>query len=452
MNRYSRATVPFALLFMGVAFAASAHSDFSLFGKKQPNVVVVLMDTLRSDHLGAYGYERNTSPHMDGMARRGLLFTTSYSVSNWTNPAVKSMFSGLSPQSVMRPAHHEDAIRMPLPQEVVTFAELFAEEGYRTAALMDHPGLGGPGYSQGFERFSMMYKDGSVSGKAWDKSPVDFVVDRFAGLLDEFEAQPFLVYVHVVYPHRRYQAPPPFKGAFGPDDYERHGRAEKAAMINAYDAEILRTDDMVRRLEAALTERDLAEDTWIVLTSDHGEAFWEHDLSEHGNAFFDEAIRVPLIILPPEGRRNPARIDAPVSNLDVFPTILDIAGIDIPEGTMGLSLKDAKSPGRNQVQRVLFSESPHSMDIEARAVIRDGIKYVSYPNIRNVLHELYDLKNDPGEFDNLYGEKPSLAAPLQKLLAEHMEQSEIEREWLAQKLVEPDEATLEGLRSLGYIQ
>jgi arylsulfatase A-like enzyme len=422
----------------------------------KPNVVIILVDTLRSDHLGVYGYERDTSPEIDAIASGGTVFSTVYSVSDWTNPTIKSMFTGLSPQSVMREAEYKEAIRMPLPEEVTTFAELFKERGYHTAALVDHPGINSLGnYDQGFDYYKLLFKEGAQGRGSWGKAEVDYVGDQFNARLDQYQQAPFLLYLHVNYPHLPFQAPDPCKGMFGPDDYPRpYSSRFHDQLVRAYDAEIRRTDDLIKNIHESLASRGLLENTWLILTSDHGEGFWEHGLFEHGESFFNEVINVPLIIVPPIGHEgHPSRVDVPVSNIDVFSTILDIADIPVPKSTVGVSLIGENIASDTQEPRVLFSESPHSGDIHARAIIRDGFKYVHSPNeIKFKRHLLFNLEEDPDETRNIFKSQRDLASRLSKLPETHKEDSLVEREWLAQKIVEPDEATLEGLKTLGYIQ
>ena len=445
----------FAALLLAALLMAGALVWLRAGGLAPPqNVVVLLVDTLRADHLGTYGYERDTSPAIDALAERGTVFNSAYSVSNWTTPAIKSIFTGRTPQALMHDARHEIASRVPLPTELTTLAELLREGGYRTAALVDHPGIKPWGqYDQGFEHYSMLYEGGVPDGRGWGKSNTDYVAEQFGERLDEYRDGPFLIYLHVVYPHRPYLPPEPYRGMFGDDSYEEYEETFRDNLVNAYDAEIRRTDDLTARIHAALEGRDLLDRTWVLLTSDHGEGFWEHGFDEHGQVFYDEMIRVPMILLPPPGGSAlPARVDAPVSNLDVFTTVLEIAGIEPPAGTEGFSLLGAASRS-GAASRILYSESPHSYDIHARAILRDEIKYAYYPSRRRKLQDfLFDLRSDPLELDNLYGTRPEIESQLQALLESHRQRAEGERERLTQSPVEPDADTLEGLRALGYIQ
>lgn len=452
----NKAAVVFALA-LGAALAIGAwwlRPGLLTPETPRPNIVVVLVDTLRADHLGTYGYDRDTSPAIDALARRASVFTSAYSVSNWTNPAIKSMFTGRSPQAVMEEATHAEAIRIPLPPSVTTFAELAQEHGYRTAALVDHPGIKPWGnFDQGFERYTMLYEEGAAGRGAWGKSDIEYVAGQFGERLDEYGDEPFLIWLHVVYPHRPYHPPDAYAGTFGPDDYEEYEPAAREPIVSAYDAEIRRTDDLVARLEDALAARGRLQDTWILLTSDHGEGFWEHGFAEHGNAFYDEAIRVPLILVPPLGHQGTAgRVATPVSNLDVFATVAGIAGIVVPENTEGVSLVDG-GPAASDRPRALFSESAHSYDIHARTILRGGFKYTHYPSRpEDQRYFLFDLTADPGERDNLYGTRPELQTDLRALLEAHRARAATELATLTQTVVEPDPETLEALRALGYIR
>jgi arylsulfatase len=363
------------------------------------------------------------------------------------------MFTGLDPQAVMPEAAHDEAIRMPLPLSVDTFAELVKRRGYRTAALVDHPGIRPWGnFDQGFDSYTMLYEEGAPGGRGWAKSDIDHVAAQFGARIDDDPETPFLIYLHVVYPHRPYTPMGDYGGLFGPDGYDEYVPEQRELLVNAYDAEVKRTDDLVALLNDALAARDLADDTWIIFTSDHGEGFWEHGFAEHGNVFYDEMIKVPLILVPPQGDlAMPARLDTPVSNLDVFATILDIASVEPPVGSDGRSLLDPET--WSDATRSLFSESPHKYDIHGRAIIRDGIKYMHYPGRPAGERDfLFDLRRDPREQTNLFGARPDLQAGLQDILQEHRQLAASELDRLTQTTVEPDEETLERLRALGYIR
>jgi arylsulfatase len=445
-----------ALLVALVLLAGVFWQPLQRLAQPQPNVLVVLVDTLRADHLGSYGYRRDTSPAMDALAARGLLFEHSYSVSNWTNPAIKSLFTGLPPQSVMKPARHREAITLPLPVEVETFAELAKAANYRTHALVDHPGINAPlQFDQGFDTYTMLFREGTERKKGWEKSDTAYVISEFEQMLDRDPDTAFLAYLHVVYPHMPYdRIPDQYRGRFGKDDYSRIDRSRRQMIINAYDAQVRQTDDLVASLVERLDQRGLLENTWIIITSDHGEAFWEHGRFEHGKTFFDEEIKVPLIIVPPLSMADRAqRVTAPVSTIDVFPTIAALLRQPLPPGRPGVSLADGLATLPDAASRPVFSESPHSLNIHARAIVQDGYKLHVQPRKKQTNQEkLFNLAADPGEKRDLLKQERPRAKELRGLLREHQESTSADRKWLQQTVTDPDAETLEGLKSLGYIQ
>jgi arylsulfatase A-like enzyme len=317
--------------------AGDARGEESRRVPRPPHIVFVMIDTLRPDHLGCYGYARNTSPNIDRIAEQGVVFENVFSVAPWTNPTIASLFTGLYPQAIFPPAEHRDAIRQALPGQLETLAERLKRKGYRTAALVDHPGISRRwNYDQGFDTWVSLFHEGGF--KVWGVTDAEFVNQEFDAILEGGGKVPVFIYLHVVYPHRPYIPPPPHDSLFGPG-FKRVEEREKQGVINRYDGEIRYTDDLVGMILGSLKKRGILERTIIVVTSDHGEGFWEHGLSEHGNSLFNELLRVPLIIFLPGGRgRAPKRVEEPASNIDLYPTILEMAGVTPPAGTDGKSL------------------------------------------------------------------------------------------------------------------
>ena len=218
------------------------------------------------------------------------------------------------------------------------------EAGYRTVALVDHPGINPElQFDQGFERWRRLYKD--EGSDTWTVTDSDFVLDQFQDSLDELGEATFFLYLHLVYPHRPYVPPPPYDSMFGSSS-SKTGRAHRQEMINAYDGEVRYTDEIIGRLAEVLDERRLTRSTWLIVTSDHGEGFWEHNQAEHGNSFFNELTRVPMILVPPQGEGVAGlRIPSPASVVDLKPTILGLAGLE-PERTWrgGICAPVGRSP------------------------------------------------------------------------------------------------------------
>ena len=224
-------------------------------------------------------------------------------------------------------------------------------------------------------------------------------------------------------------------------------------MINMYDGEIRYTDELVGAIFADLEARGLLDSTWIVITSDHGEEFWEHGLDEHGQTFFNEVLRVPLILHPPGGRSSePPRVAAALSFIDLFPTLAEIAGVEPTPGVAGSSLLRClrrECPAEGGAP--FFSESSHSYDLGAITVVRDRHKLIHMPNVPGQQNLMFDLADDPGEHKNLAAERPRLADELYAAVRRHRAESTETRLELALKRGELDERAIEGLRALGYL-
>ena len=421
-------------------------------GPERENVVLVMVDTLRADHLGCYGYERDTSPNLDDLAARGVLFESFYSVAPWTNPAIASLFTGRYPLAVCPPLPHKKAIGIPLPSQLPTLAERLSEAGYRTVALVDHPGINPElQFDQGFEQWHSLFREGGFD--AWTVTDSQFVIDRLEASLDELGSEAFFLYLHLVYPHRPYAPPPPYDSLFG-ESSQKKGRAHRQEMINAYDGEIRYTDELLGRVAKALSDRRLDPTTWLMVTSDHGEGFWEHNQAEHGNSFFNELTRVPLIVVPPQ-RHGVAglRVEAPASLVDLKPTILGLAGLQVDEDLEGRDLRTSWSnPTEFEAARWLFLASPHSKDVESAAVVRGNLKYIDRLPWRNARAALFDLARDPGEKENLAGVSPQASEMRRRLEAHQKEAEELRSGLLSEAEVELDKEVLDRLRALGYLQ
>jgi arylsulfatase A-like enzyme len=431
----ARSRIVYVLLLSAVAgCAAPAPRDDS----ERPDILLILVDTLRADHLGVYGYERNTSPNLDAWAKRGIVFDQARSTAPWTNPAIASLFAGLYPQSVLPPATHKEAIRLIVPDSHEMLAERLHTAGYRTVALVDHPGLGrGNGFGQGFEIYDHLYQLAGESG--WTDTPADFVAETVRDRLESADQRPTFLYLHLVYPHRPYSPPEPH-GSYFESPHEGGRGARRAEAIDSYDGEIRYMDTLIGSLERLLRELEL--EPWILFTSDHGEGFWEHGRGEHGNSFFDELLRIPLIVIaPPDAGQEAGRSDRRVSLLDLLPTVLEIAGIELPDDLDGLSLlADSASAA---APRNLISESPHGRPIDGAAVIRDRTKYI-FERTRSA----FDILEDPAENNPIATTEQDWQV-VERLLLQHRRRNERRR--IAPETREPSPQTIERLEALGYV-
>lgn len=375
-----------------------------------PNVLLVLIDTLRPDHLGAYGYARRTSPFIDDLAADGVVFENALSQAPWTLPAVLSLMTSRYPCDLGVPSPSE--ARSQLPPDSVTLAERFRAAGYRTLALSDHRAIDAPAFGRGFEHFESLPR-GPFGDWGWIETDERVVLEAWERLIAPADSRPTFAYLHLYYPHAPYEPPAPFDAVFGRGAlFMRPG--SRAGVINLYDGEILRTDALLARLLPAFWRlRPAPADTVTALVSDHGEAFWEHGRLGHGHSMHNELLRI-LFALHAPGRVPPGlRLAELAQTVDVGPTLLDVAGLDpvADPGLRGVPLL-ARGLATSLAPRWVLSESPvqgpQTRAIQTRTikVIRSGDAAVAY-----------DLLADPGEQQALDLARVPGSAALDSILA-----------------------------------
>jgi hypothetical protein len=300
-------------------------------GAPAPDLVLVLVDTLRADHLGAYGYPRPSSPNIDALAARGLRFERAYAHSGWTLPSVASLLTGRLPHEhgAGRAATGEGRFGR-IPDHVRTLAEDLAASGYATHAIVNNTFLApGFGFARGFDGY-----DYRGATNLEHRSALDSV----ARALDWLDAapRPAFLLLHLMEPHFDYRPPDDLHGRFAPGsptseagslDRERVLRAldldqadlpeaQRAWLVARYDEEVLAVDRAVGALARGLERRGRLRDTLLVLTADHGEEFWDHGGFEHGHSLFGELTRVPLVAAGPD--IEPGVTRAVVSHRDLY--------------------------------------------------------------------------------------------------------------------------------------
>jgi len=422
------------------------------------HVVLIVVDTLRADALGCYGGPQDATPTLDAMARQGVFAAEARSVSSFTWPATGSILTGVYP------AVHGvlgDAGQF-LLDGVETVAEVLEGNGYTTGAFVANPLITeGNNFDQGFETFASLP---NVDGEALN--------DHARLWLDDTEGTTRFLYLHYLDPHSPYRAPPDFAvpGAppreLAPEEeasvlafakrshrWDPRRRDEFLGWIEEqrrhYAAEVRYLDWVVSDLLDELRERDVLEDAIVVVTSDHGEAFYEHGLPFHGVQLYEESVRVPLWFTG-YGRAalSPRRVDRPADVRDVLPTLCELLGIEAPR---------AHDPGRSLLAPAepepLFAEVTvlrgHGAEERTRSrrlsVLASPWKLAHHPEIGT--SELYHLDRDPAELEDLSAEHPELEERLLRLL----------EDWLARmdaasrSSVELRDANLHALEQLGYI-
>jgi arylsulfatase A-like enzyme len=336
-----------SLSIIGVAYLSLSRQDEGLSSLKYPgvNVILILIDTLRADHLGCYGYHRNTSPVIDRLANEGLIFKNMLAQTSWTRPGTASILTGLYPK------HHGANTRDDrLPEEVELLPEILSKHGYHTYAFVTNGNAGAAvGFNQGYkdfftfnEKFKVDYTNIHMRAGKVNRHLLTFI-RQLENTSSNF------IYIHYTDPHAPYI---PKKKHFSKNDEiaftmdyirsipSRLARKDQAEvikqMINAYDDEILRTDQMIGDVINTLKENNMYSHSIIIVTSDHGEEFFEHGNFSHGKTLYDEQLKVPLIIRLPGGIH--AEINEIANQIDIAPTILSLLDIPVPPYIDGANL------------------------------------------------------------------------------------------------------------------
>jgi arylsulfatase A-like enzyme len=420
-------------------------------------IALVVVDTLRADRLGLHGHPRDLSPRLDAWAESGCVFERAHATSPWTLPSFASIYTG---HYAMRHGaglgrDQDPPVYVPLDEGVPTVAELLARSGLTTAALTNNPVVSPRfGLSRGFGEYEYEAVDDAST------RPADAMVDRALRWLDESRHRSFFLVVHLFDPHLPYDAPPPFRGRYTSDvpsslthPFDRLVDVRTGALVpddadrrfiaGAYDEEVAFVDAQLERLLAELDRAGVLERGLVILTADHGEELFDHGGFEHGHAMWQELLRVPLIIW---GRGVPAgRTRAPVSLIDLAPTMLAFAGLDVPHHLPGRALLSRPEPGRAGPERTLFADSIVYGD-ERKVVLRWPYKLILDPAGSERL--LFELEQDPLERTDLAPARPELAEALAAELRDELHDAD--RRF--RPALELDPETAERLRALGYVR
>lgn len=409
----------------------------------RPNVVVILIDTLRRDHLPFYGYPAATAPFLAGLASRGVVFERAYSTSSWTPPAAASLFTSLYPfqHGVLRGFQLAQRIERltgarirlsPLPVVAQTQAEALAAGGYRTFAITENPNLVAEmGFAQGFSSFSSFPKD----------LDADTILKRLEALGPELRKPgPYFLYLHFMDVHGPYRARPPL--------FDETLVDESARKASAYDSGIRALDE---DLAHAFTALGWDRNTLLVVTADHGEELGDRGNWGHGATLFGEVVNIPLLVYPPGGGAA-RRVGAPVSLIDVLPTLRDAAGLRPARADEGVSLmpfvdgRGSVPPARPLFAHLWRGDRKDGSERSLKAAIEGEWKWIG-GDVAGA--QLYHLGTDPGERTNRAREEPERVARLRELYRAFEARS---RKYAGEgRDVELDADALENLKALGYV-
>jgi arylsulfatase A-like enzyme len=428
------------------------------FDGPRTNVLIIVVDALRPDRLSSFGYARETSPHIDALAADGWRYTQAVSPAAWTKPSIASLLTSLYPRQLgigsAEWGRQDDQGRTrvnSLPAALPTLAELMANAGYRTGAFGRNRHLAAElGFAQGYDTYEWQLRADNTASK---------IHRHFLDWLDT-EGTGFFAYLHHIDVHWPYAPPPPFRGLYAKgeplvdyndfDFWDAHRDSEGPLevdpqvlqhMSDAYDECVRFVDEELGSLFAALKERGLYDGTLIILTADHGEAFLEHGQLSHGSSLYDVQLRVPLIIkFPcPGSLCSPRVIDDQVELLDLAPTVLGVVGADPSSWHLG---HDLTSPEERQ-REVALAELGNALALRTR----------DYKYIHNVERddELFDIRQDPEERENILEREPELAVGFRQHLDTLIHQLNSAYGSDPEEVV-ADEEMLETLRGLGYVQ
>ncbi len=421
---------------------------------RPPLVVLVVLDTLSAFHVSHLGYDRTTTPNLDALAADGISFEQTVSPASYTVASIPSLLTGRLPDR-----HGLVWYKMVLPESETTVAEMLAAAGYSTYGAIAVAN-GGPAYGndKGFHQFLEVYEGpGGPGAQVFEHKGRTVHVPRADEFLPLVQArldrrapdERLLLYLHVLEPHGPFDPPLEFKQRIRderfPHPYQEGDRdriqAEMAALdpeqipdpgqiervIHLYDANILWADHELGRILEELRNRGLYDEALILVTADHGEAFWQHGVFGHGQQVYEPHVRVPLVIKPPKGTApKGVRYSGLTSTLDVLPTIAHWLDLAQPENPLdGHSLVEVlNDPSRGLPPREILLRS--RQDYQQFALRADDWKAIAQTErdehgaLRLVSVELYDLTVDPSETNDLAEAQPERAQALGKRILERL--------------------------------
>jgi arylsulfatase A-like enzyme len=430
------------------------------------NVILITIDALRPDHLGCYGYERNTSPNIDRLAKEGILFKNAIAQYQQTTQSIASILTGNYPHT-----HGVITLDGILPNSSITLAEVLKDNDYETGAVVSIDTLATfTNLNQGFDFYDDEIK---MTGVLIEKREADKVTDSAINWVKKNMDRSFFLWVHYIDTHGPYRPPYPYNETFIGDKYFDWNKSIPLNLdsskpfgsyglipyyvidrnitnpdyyISQYDGEIRFVDNEIKRLLLSLEDLGLAQNTIIIITADHGEYLGERNVFfNHGGCPYDIMIKVPLVIRVPKTTLKNKIIDAQVRSIDIMPTILDILDIPLNNKIDGASLESLIS-GKGNFSH--YAIGAWKNEFENFMSIRTNEWKFIY-DFNNQTEKLYNLKEDPKETKNVVNEEPEIAENLKLKLSRWMSKA-----W--EKLSEPEKAEIseemkEKLKALGYL-
>jgi arylsulfatase A-like enzyme/Flp pilus assembly protein TadD len=424
---------------------------------KQPNIILITLDTTRADRMGFLGSERGLTPNLDTLAKQSVVFTRAYAQVPLTTPSHAALLTGTYPQF----SHLED-LGAPLGKDLPYLPDLLHHHGYHTAAFLGayilDPAAAAPGFDRGFDLYDGHFhqrKPGEDRYKSIERRAQD-VANRALGWLSRHQQQPFFIWLHFYDAHDPYDPPEPFKTKYS---------------SQLYDGEIAYTDSIVGSFVEVLRRHGLYENSVIAIAADHGEAFGEHGEERHGMFLYDETIHVPLLLKLPAARLAGKRVEDRVALAEIAPSLLEAAGVPAPATMQAHSLfplmngtkidqtktneikarnldavKSSDSEKAKAPERPVYSETNYGHRAfgwsELRSWRTGKYLYVEAPK-----RELYDQSSDPDAAKNLAPAAKAVADTLELQLTDFQQKTSSAA--TAPTKMDPTQA--EKLRALGYL-
>lgn len=441
--------------------------------KNDLNIIFISVDTLRADHLSCYGYERETSPNIDALAKESVLFSNVYASSPWTLPSHVSMMTAL--HGVNHQVYYDDDKMAP---ELVTLAELLRKNNFFCSAFT---GGGFVSHVYGFSKGFDSYEEGS--GGVHRQNSAEYLFYTASEWIERHKDKNFFLFLHTYQPHDPYACPYPYKTMFLDEDAEwgqinlreyLGGKAgifkslpenQRRNIIGLYDGEIRYTDEkLIGPLIAKLKQEGLYDKTLLIFTSDHGEEFYDHKGWGHGHSLYNESLKVPLIIKFPGGKHGGKLVENIVSLIDIMPTILDFTNITFNDYPLdGKSLlpiikgKDKKDREflADLADNLLNSHIPQKISLNRdkyKLILNkkynpEDLAFFQYPPPEAEQVEVFDLGLDPEETVNIAHQRRKWVNEILELIKKTYEEAEKRKTGK----VEIDENLREKLKALGYI-
>jgi len=438
----------------------------------KPNVILIVVDTFRADHLGAYGNDAVKTPHLDAFAAEAILFEDASSTSTWTLPSVASLYTGREPK-----AHRAiGAKHRRIDESLPVMAEVLKVRGYATWGQVAVDFLGPSfGMDRGFDNLDTQLH-GAVSTRYRSYQ------SRVAGALSVPPASPWFGLIHFFDAHDPYRPPQPFDGMYYegdpkkvPDDPSRRidviydternrigmnpekryswleGIQDLQYPVAQYAAGVTQVDDHLGGLFTRFRDSGRFDDSIVIVVADHGEHLTEHDLYFTHRFPYAETLHVPLMIRLPGGVQGGRRVTEPVSVVDVLPTLMELIGEPLESAVDGISLVGAMR-GEPIEERLLFAEFGSGARVWAKSVWNADWRYTEIKDKKVRTAELFDRRADPREENDVAAERSDVVETFRAALDLHYG---TERRWVdtgESKAVPIDEETAERLRALGYIE